>query len=56
VVAALAALGVDYAQGYGIARPQPFTEATCQALVRQVWCEASGACVVVLETAEEGRQ
>ena len=56
VVAALAALGVDYAQGYGIARPQPFTEDTCQALVRQVWHEASGTRVVVLEAAEEGSQ
>ncbi len=56
VVAALATLGVDYAQGYGIARPQPFTEDTCQALVRQVWREASGTGVIVLETAEEGRQ
>ena len=56
VIAALGALGVDYAQGYGIARPQPFTEDTCQALLRQVWCEPSGAAVVVLEAAEEGGQ
>ena len=55
-MAALAALGVDYAQGYGIARPQPFTEDTCQALVRQVWHEASGTRAVVLEAAEEGGQ
>ncbi|KUM44456.1 putative bifunctional diguanylate cyclase/phosphodiesterase [Pseudomonas sp. EpS/L25] len=56
VVAALAKMGVDYAQGYGIARPQPFTEATCQALVRQVWRESSGASVVVLEAAKNGSQ
>ncbi|WP_145005522.1 putative bifunctional diguanylate cyclase/phosphodiesterase [Pseudomonas oryzihabitans] len=56
VVAALAALGVDYAQGYGIARPQPFTEETCRSLVQQVWREASGPGVVVLEAAEEGGQ
>ncbi|GAC1035953.1 EAL domain-containing protein [Pseudomonas sp. No.117] len=56
VIAALGALGVDYAQGYGVARPQPFTEDTCQALVRQVWREASGAGAVVLEAAEEGGQ
>ncbi|WP_295464157.1 EAL domain-containing protein [uncultured Pseudomonas sp.] len=56
VIAALGVLGIDYAQGYGVARPQPFTEDTCQALVRQVWHEASGARVVVLETAEEGGQ
>ncbi|KTT62605.1 diguanylate cyclase [Pseudomonas oryzihabitans] len=56
MVAALAKMGVDYAQGYGIARPQPFTEETCRALLRQVWREGSGADVVVLEAAEDGRQ
>jgi len=56
VVTALRALGVDYAQGYGIARPQPFTEETCRALLRQVWREGSGAGVVVLEAAENGSQ
>jgi EAL domain-containing protein (putative c-di-GMP-specific phosphodiesterase class I) len=28
IIAALKAIGVDYAQGYGIARPQPFDAST----------------------------
>ncbi|MDR6232714.1 putative bifunctional diguanylate cyclase/phosphodiesterase [Pseudomonas oryzihabitans] len=56
VVAALGALGVDYAQGYGIARPQPFTAETCRAWSRQVWRTGSGAGLAVLEAPEDGRQ